>query len=139
MPTFLTNLASIMNSGILLPLVVGGISMCIPIVAIITEYHQKKNKLRVIEKAIEHGVNPDDLQLDKVASADGCPRLPYRGGMICLAVGIALSLAGYYLTLPHEFLDQLLIIGGAVTGLVGVALLINDKMNRDRFEEQKKV
>ncbi len=132
-----TTLASIVDSGLLMPLVIGALSMCIPIVAIITDYFQKKNKLRVVEKAIEHGVNPDELNLDRVSTGDDSVRLPYRGGMVCVAVGVALVVAGWYLPMPDQFLNTLMLIGGGVTGLVGVALLINDRMNRDRFEDRK--
>jgi len=73
---------------LLIPLVVVSLSMCIPIVAIITEHFQKKEKMRLMEKALEHGVNPEALKLEDPPK----PRLPYRAGMVNVAVGVALVL-----------------------------------------------
>lgn len=115
---------------LLIPLVVVSLSMCIPIVAIITEHFQKKEKMRLMEKAIEHGVNPDELSFDDPPK----PRMPYRAGMINLAVGVALLLGDRYVDFGFGSVHFPLMLGGFIVGLVGVALLINDYMNRHRFD-----
>ena len=118
-------------AGILIPLVVVSLSMSIPIVAIITEHFQKKEKMRLMEKAIEHGVDPEQLSLDEPKN----PRLPYRGGMVMLAVGVGLLLTDRFVDFGFGGLHVPLMAGGLIVGLVGLALLINDYMNRDRFDQ----
>ena len=118
--------------AIFIPIIAVTLSLSIPIVAIIVEYKQKKNKAEVIKKAIENGVPIDNLQLDVPK-----PRIPYRSGMVNLAVGIGVALFGVLLgtigpDIPGPAMASLVGIG-AIIGLVGLALLINDKMNYDRF------
>ena len=45
------------GSGLILPVIAITLSLGIPIAAIITEYFQKKKKMELVEKAIEHGVD----------------------------------------------------------------------------------
>jgi hypothetical protein len=142
MDSFLAGIQIGSLSGILLPLTVVTLAMIIPIVAIIVDHFQKKNKLRVIEKAIEHGVDISSLKLGD--ECDSGPRLPYRAGMITLAVGVALVVVSR-LVLPtfggsfgaSGVFQVLTVIGGAICICVGVAMLINDWMNRDRFRQDE--
>lgn len=119
-----------------LPLIFG-----IPITAIVVDYLQKRNKNRVIERALERGVPIENLALDEPRRS----RLPYRSGMVMLAVGIGVSIFGFALShairlggdpewqVPRAMFGA----GGAIVFLIGIALLINDRMNRDRFENGK--
>jgi len=100
----------------------------IPIVAIITEHFTKKRKMQVIEKAIEKGLPLDGLSLD-----DKGPRLPYRAGMVLLALGLG---GGIFAVLLGQVAEKALYpcLGVAsILVLIGVALIINDKINYDRF------
>ena len=75
-------------ASMLIPVVVVTLAMSIPIVAIITEHLQKKEKMRLIAMAIEHGAELEGLDLDEPEAV----HIPYRSGMVTLAVGIALIL-----------------------------------------------
>lgn len=114
-----------------IPVVAVAMSLTIPIVAIIVDHFQKKAKMRLIETAIEHGVDPAELNLD-FESKSG-PYLPYRAGMVTLAVGVALLVAAKVALTMYGIFYVLANIGGAVCVLVGLALIINDWMNRDRI------
>jgi hypothetical protein len=119
----------------LLPIIVVTLAMLIPIVAIITEHFQKKKKMELMEKAIEHGANLDNFTLDEPAA--GRERdLPYRSGMVTLAVGVSLLVVARYVDLWTDEFDSMLVVGGAITGCIGLALLLNDFMNRDRFKKE---
>jgi len=119
-------------SSMAIPLVAVALSLMIPIVAIITEHFQKKAKMRLIEKAIEHGANLDDISFEDPAC--NRPPMPYRGGMVTLAVGFGLLIASQVIDFGSDSFISLVTIGGAITGCVGLALLLNDYMNRDRFK-----
>jgi hypothetical protein len=116
--------------GFLLPLVVVTLSMAIPIIAIITEHFQKKDKTRLLEKAIEHGIDPEHLELEEPRK----PHLPYRSGMIMVAVGVALGLSDQLGGIGISGIRFPLVAAGLIVGLIGVALLVNDRMNRDRLD-----
>jgi undecaprenyl pyrophosphate phosphatase UppP len=104
------------------------LSLSIPIVAIIVEYFNRKNKMKVLEKAIEKGVTLEGLSLE-----DKGPRLPYRSGMVTLAVGIGISIFGVFVgQIEDEALYPLLGIA-FIPALIGLALIINDKINYDRY------
>jgi hypothetical protein len=118
----------------LIPLIVITLSMAIPIVAIIVDFFQKKEKMKLVEKAIEHGYDPENLMLEV---GDSQPPMPYRAGMIVIAVGVGLFLVSLFGTLTIEVLDYLVLAGAFIVTLVGVALLANDRMNRDKFEQKK--
>jgi len=119
-----------------IPIVVVSMSMAIPIVSLIVERFQKRDRMRLIEKAIEHGANLDDLRLEEPKCG---PRLPARDGMVCVAVGAGLVL-GYFVlgdnlgALGIGPLKMPILLGGLIVGFVGLALLINDRMNRDKFD-----
>ena len=111
--------------------VVFGLS--IPIVAIIVEHFTKKNKMRVMEKAIEKGLSLEGLSLD-----DGKkPSMPYRAGMIVLAVGLGVGIFAVLLgQTENDALFPLLGLASIPT-LIGVALIINDRINYDRYFNEK--
>ena len=122
--------------SMLIPVIAVSFSMAIPIVAIITERYQKRDRMRLIEKAIEHGANLEDLRLEDPETQ---PRLPYRNGMVCVAVGTALVVGHLFLRkalAAHDIAELALImlLGGLIVGCVGIALLLNDRMNRDKFD-----
>lgn len=120
----------------LFPLVIMAMGMSIPIVAIITEHLQKKERMRLIEKAIEHGADLKDLNLEEPGSS--CkPRLPYRNGMVLIAVGLALSAAHQFLDVSFGSIHVPLLVGGLVTGFIGIAQILNDWINRDRLNDQR--
>lgn len=116
-----------------LPLIFG-----IPLVAIIVDYLQKRNKNRVVEKALERGVPIENLALDEPKRN----RLPYRSGMVMLAVGIGVVVFGFAFGRvleaggdPEFYVPKAIFgAGGVIVLLIGIALLINDRMNRDRFD-----
>jgi hypothetical protein len=122
---------------VLIPIVAISFSLCIPIVAIITDYFQKRTKARIIEKAIEKGVPIENLALDEPRGN----RMPYRSGMVMVAVGLGLAIFGFALTGAlqqageREFYIPRAVFGGggALVFLIGVALLANDRMNYSRF------
>jgi hypothetical protein len=111
----------------LIPIFAIVLGLSIPIIAIITEYFNKKNKLRVIEKAIEKGLPLDGLSLEEKKK----PRLPYRSGMVCLALGLA-GIPGFFIGLTPENKALSLCIG-LTLALLGIALIINDKINYDKY------
>jgi hypothetical protein len=110
----------------------------IPIAAIVTEYFQKKNKARIIEKAIEKELPIDNLALDEPQKA----RLPYRSGMVMVATGLGVAIFGFAMgwamgSVGEEdavIMKAVFGAGGAIVLLIGVALLVNDKMNYARFQ-----
>ncbi len=138
MSTYLATLELGDLGSFLFPLVIMAMGMSIPIVAIITEHLQKKERLRLIEKAIEHGADLKDLHLENLNSDNDCkPRMPYRNGMVLIAVGIALSIGHKFLDASFGSIHVPLLIGGLITGLIGVAQLLNDWIKRDRFDNPK--
>ena len=109
--------------------VIGVILGCfIPIIAIICDYLTKKSKMQVIAKAIEKGLPLDGLSLEDEKG----PRVPYRSGMIVLAVGIGMCICAFFIgKIADKFLY--LVLGfAAIPTLVGTALVINDKINDNR-------
>lgn len=132
MNTFLASMELGEMGSFLFPLVIIGMGMSIPIIAIITDHLQKKERMRLIEKAIEHGADLKDLHLEDLNSDDNCkPRMPYRSGMILIAVGIALSVGHLFLDASFGSIHFPLLVGGLLTGLIGVAQILNDWINRD--------
>ena len=76
-----------------------------------------------MEKAIEKGLPLEGLSLEDKKG----PRMPYRSGMITLAVGIGLGIAAF-------FIGEMKMLGiAAILCLIGIALIINDRMNYDRL------
>ena len=118
--------------ALLIPISAIVLGLSIPIIAIITDYFTKKNKLRVIEKAIEKGLPLQGLSLEEKKKK---PRLPYRSGMVCLALGIAGIIPGLFVgSTEHKGFDPFTALGvGAILALLGIALILNDKINYDRY------
>ncbi len=115
--------------GILIPILGIVFGCSIPIVAIIVEHFTKKNKMRVMEKAIEKGLPLDGLSLEEKKR----PRGPYRGGMISLAVGIGIGIFAFLIgKIAQEAFYSMLGLA-SIPVLIGIALIINDKINYDRF------
>ncbi|MBT4292546.1 hypothetical protein HOD41_07620 [bacterium] len=112
---------------LLIPILAVGMSLMIPIVAIITDYFRKKDKMRVIEKALEHGASLEGLDLNETKA----PHMPYRAGMVCSAAGLGVAALGWFIGDPEATGPMAGI--GAIVLLIGLALLINDYINRDRF------
>ena len=109
--------------GVFIPIIAIIFSLSIPIIAIIVDHLTKKAKMRVMEKAIEKGASLEGLSL----ADQKAPRAPYRSGMVCVAVGIAIGIAAY-------FLGEMDLLGlAAIPCLIGIALIINDKLNYDRL------
>lgn len=123
---------------VLIPLTAITLGCGIPIIAIVVDYFQKRTKARIIEKAIEKGVPIENLALDEASG----PRLPYRSGMVTVAVGIGLIIFGFAVGAAmqqggeREFYIPRAVFGGAGTLvlLIGIALLINDRMNAKRLQ-----
>ncbi|MEJ2110582.1 MAG: DUF6249 domain-containing protein [Acidobacteriota bacterium] len=115
--------------AMLIPIVAIVLGCGIPIVAIIFEHFTKKAKLRVIEKAIEQGQPVDELSLDGKKR----PRVPYRGGMIALAVGLGIGI--FALLVGQSEGDALYPLLGVATipALIGIMLIVNDRINYDRL------
>jgi hypothetical protein len=112
-----------------IPIIAIVFSLSIPIIAIIVDHFSKKNKMKVIEKAIEKGVTLEGLSLeDKKA-----PRMPYRAGMVALAVGIGMVLLGFLIGQQETYALYPIMGAGSIPALIGVALIINDRINYDRY------
>jgi hypothetical protein len=101
----------------------------IPIVAIIFEHFTKKSKMRVIEKAIENGISPEDLSLEGKKG----PRVPYRSGMIALAVGLGIGIFSFVIGKMQMDAFYPLLGTASIPILVGIALIINDRINYERL------
>ena len=122
---------------VLIPLAAISLGLSIPIIAIIVDYFQKRTKARIIEKAIEKGVPIENLALEEPRRN----RMPYRSGMVMVAVGIGAIIMGATLSwgLGRAGEDDAFMGlatmggGGAIVLLIGIALLLNDKMNYKRF------
>jgi len=122
---------------VLIPLAAISLGCSIPIIAIIVDYFQKRTKARIIEKAIEKGVPIENLALDEPRGA----RMPYRSGMVTAAVGLGLVIFGFALGGAlqqggeNEYYIPRAVFGGAggLVLLIGIALLVNDRMNYKRF------
>ncbi len=122
---------------IIIPILAIGMSLSIPIIVIIVDYFQKRTKARIIEKAIEKGVPIENLAVDEPRRN----RMPYRSGMVMVAVGIGLAIFGFAIGAAMRqggeadyYIPRAVFGGsGALVLLIGVALLVNDKMNYQRF------
>ncbi len=113
--------------------VAGVLGLSIPIVAIIVDHFTKKSKMRVMEKAIEKGLSLEGLSLEDERK----PHMPYRTGMIVLAVGLGV---GIFAILVGQLKSEALfwLLGLAfIPALIGVALIINDRINYDRYFNKK--
>ena len=118
--------------AILIPIFAIVFSLSIPIIAIIVEHLNRKNKMKVIEKAIEKGIAFEGLSLE----GDKRPRVPYRSGMITLAGGLgiiifAILMGNIEVTATYPLLGL-----GAVPVLIGIAMILNDRINYNRYFNQ---
>jgi hypothetical protein len=112
----------------LIPIVAIAFALSIPIISIIVEYFHRKNKLRLFEKAIEKGVTLEGLSLEEKR-----PRVPYRAGMVLLAVGIGIAIFAFLMA-QIEIKAFYSILGVSfIPALIGIALIINDRINYDRY------
>ena len=114
---------------LLIPIVAIVFTFSVPIVAIIVEHFTKKSKMRVMEKAIEMGMPLDGLSLgDKKG-----PRAPYRSGMVLVAIGIGVIILALVIgQMEREALNPLL-GAGSIPVLIGIALIVNDRINYDKL------
>jgi len=118
---------------VLIPIFSVVFALSIPIVAIIVDHFTKKNKMRVIEKAIEKGLSLEGLSLEDEKK----PRMPYRAGMIVLAAGLGIGIFAVLLgQTENDALFPLLGLASIPT-LIGIALIINDRINYDRYFNEK--
>jgi hypothetical protein len=112
----------------LVPIISIVLALSIPIISIIVEYFNRKNKLKLFEKAIEKGVTLEGLSLEEKR-----PRVPYRAGMVLLAVGLGLAVFAFLMA-QIEIKAFYPILGAAfIPALIGIALIINDRINYDRY------
>jgi hypothetical protein len=112
----------------LVPIISIVLALSIPIIAIIVEYFNRKNKLKLFEKAIEKGVTLEGLSLEEKR-----PRVPYRAGMVLLAVGIGIAIFAFLMA-QIEIKAFYSILGVSfIPALIGIALIINDRINYDRY------
>lgn len=119
--------------AILIPIfgIVFGLS--VPIIAIIVDYLTKKSKMRVMEKAIEKGLSLEGLSLEDEKK----PRMPYRAGMIVLAAGLGLGIFAVLIgQMDNKAFFPLLGIG-SIPALIGIALIVNDRINYNRYYKEK--
>jgi undecaprenyl pyrophosphate phosphatase UppP len=115
-----------------IPIVAIVFSLSIPIIAIIVEYFNRKVKMKVIEKAIEKGVTLEGLSLEEEKK----PRIPYRSGMIVTASGLGIAVFALFLGKIEADAFYPIIGMAFIPLLIGIALIINDKMNYDRYFNQ---
>ena len=112
-----------MDFALLIPITAITLGCAIPIVAIIVDHFSKKAKMQVMEKAIEKGLSLEGLSLEDKKG----PRVPYRTGMVACAVGIGIGIIAVTI-------NEMKILGAAaIPALIGIALIINDKINYDRL------
>jgi hypothetical protein len=118
---------------LLIPIFAIVFGLCIPIIAIIVEHFTKKSKMRVMEKAIEKGLSLEGLSLEDERK----PRMPYRAGMIVLAAGLGVGIFAVLVgQIRHEALFPILGFA-SIPALIGIALIINDRINYDRYISEK--
>ena len=113
----------------LIPIVAIVCSLAIPIIAIIFEHFTKKSKMHLMEKAIEKGLTLENLSLEGKKG----PRVPYRSGMVLLAVGVGISI--FALLIGQNERDALFpLLGlGSIPLLIGIALIVNDRINYNKL------
>ncbi len=114
---------------VLIPIVAIVFGISIPIIAIIVEHLSKKSKMRLMEKAIEKGMPLEGLSLENRKA----PRVPYRSGMVLLAIGVGICIFALLIgQTDAEALYPLLGLA-SIPALIGIALIINDKINHERL------
>lgn len=118
--------------GILIPIFAICFSLSIPIIAIIVEHFNRRVKMKVIERAIEKGVALEGLSLGE----ENKPRLPYRSGMIVAASGLGIAIFAFFIGKIEADAFYPLIGIASIPLLIGIALIVNDRMNYDRYFNQ---
>ena len=116
----------------IVPVVAIVYSLSIPIVAIIVYYFTRKDKMKVIEKAIEKGVALEGLSL----SNDKKPRVPFRSGMVTSAVGLGTGIFAFFIGKTDADAFYPLLGIASVPAIIGIVLIINDKINYNRCFNQ---
>ncbi len=114
---------------VIIPVVAIVFSLAIPIIAILVDYFTKRSKMQVMEKAIEKGLPLEGLSLEDKKG----PRMPYRAGMIALAIGIGLGILGVLLGQKDLEVLYAIVGAGSIPALIGIALIVNDRINYDRY------
>jgi hypothetical protein len=118
---------------IIIPVLAIVFCLSIPIIAIIVDHFTKKSKMRVMEKAIEKGLSLEGLSLEDAKT----PHMPYRAGMIVLAVGLGVGIFAVLHGLT-DYDDLFPLLGlASIPALIGIALIINDRINYDRYNREK--
>jgi len=113
----------------LIPVAAIVLALSIPIIAIIFEYFTKKSQMRVMEKAIEKGLPLEGLALGDKKE----PRMPYRAVMITVAVGLGVGIFAVLIGLMEKEALYPLLGLAAIPTLVGIALIINDRINYNKL------
>jgi hypothetical protein len=113
----------------LVPIVAIAFSLSIPIISIIIDHFNRKSKMKVIEKAIEKGVTLEGLTLEEKKE----PRGPYRSGMVVLAVGIGMAIFAFLMASVEIEAFYPILGAASIPVLIGIALMINDRINYDRY------
>ena len=112
-----------------LPIIAVAGGLAIPIIGIFVDHFTKKAKMRLMEKAIEKGLTLEGLSLEEKKR----PRMPYRSGMISLAIGIGVAIFAVLVSYIEAKALYPLLGGGAILVLIGIASILNDRINYDRY------
>ena len=116
-----------------IPVVAIVFGLSIPIIAIIVEHFTKKSKMRLMEKAIEKGLPLEGLSLEDEKKL----RMPYRAGMIVLAAGLGIGIFAILLGQVVPEATFWLLGLASIPVLIGIALIMNDRINYDRYSNEK--
>ncbi|MCP4550029.1 MAG: hypothetical protein GY835_26520 [bacterium] len=138
MPIFMSLFGDVNEGAVsmLIPIVTMVMVLLIPIVSIIMDGFTKRSRMKVLEEALRQGVPVEDLPLN-----ESTERLPYRSGMVCVAVGLGIALFGICISIAMEqtgepdYIAPRMIMPaiGLIIILIGAALLANDYLHRDRL------
>ncbi|MBC8370890.1 MAG: hypothetical protein H8E25_12905 [Planctomycetes bacterium] len=109
--------------------------MSIPLTGIYFEYRKKQDRNALLTEAVKSGADVEALRqlLEPDASENTQKtRHPYRPGLICLGLGLAMIILA--VTSVATQVEELFIPGTILSGL-GVAFIIADYINRKRFSD----
>ena len=120
---------------ILVPIYAIAFSLSIPIVAIIVGHLNRKSKIKVIEKALGKGITIEGLSFGE----DKNPRAPYRSGMVAIAAGLGIGIFASFIGKVETDAFYPLLGIGSIPVLIGITLIINDKMNYARYFNQEPI
>jgi hypothetical protein len=114
---------------LVIPIVAIVMVLMIPIAWFYFDSRNKQARYRAMERMAQSGQDPKMLErmLADEPTATKQRKQPYRGGLICLAIGAAFLIAdrGTHEDSPPEFV-------GLVLVFLGIALILSDFMNRHR-------